>query len=266
MNHLLRELAPVSDAGWAGIDAEAKSRITTYLAARKLVDFSGPHGWGYAATNLGRVSSIEAPGEGVEARHRQVLPIVELRVPFDVSRRELEDIDRGAADIDFDNLDQAARRIGVAENSVVFHGHAGAGVTGLLDASSHPSISLADDFDRYPTLVAKAVDVLRESGIDGPYGLAIAPAGYTGIVETTEHGGVLLLDHLHQILGGPVVWAPGIEGAGVVSLRGGDFVLEVGQDISIGYLTHTADTVTLYLEESLSFRVLEPNAAVALSR
>ena len=124
---------------------------------------------------------------------------------------------------------------------------------------------LDDDLNRYPNLVAKAVDVLRESGIAGPYGLAIAPAGYTGIIETAEHGGYLLLDHLRQILGGPVVWAPGIEGAAVVSLRGGDFVLEVGEDISVGYLAHDASDVTLYLEESLSFRVLEPDAAVVLS-
>jgi uncharacterized linocin/CFP29 family protein len=265
MDHLLRDLAPVSDAGWAALETEAKSRITTYLAARKLVDFDGPHGWGHSASNLGRVETVGGPVQEVEARRRRVMPLVELRVPFTVSRAELDDVDRGAADVDFGTLDVAAGRLGLAENTVVFQGHDSGGISGILASSSHPAVPLEDDLNRYPNLVAKAVDVLRESGIAGPYGLAIAPAGYTGIIETAEHGGYLLLDHLRQILGGPVVWAPGIEGAAVVSLRGGDFVLEVGQDISVGYLAHDANDVTLYLEESLSFRVLGPDAAVVLS-
>jgi len=265
VDHLLRGLAPVSDAGWAAIEAEAKSRITTFLAARKLVDFEGPRGWERSAHDLGRVETVPPPVDDVQARLRKVMPLVELRVPFTVSRAELDDIDRGAPDPDFGSLDVATARLGLAENTVVFRGQTGAGITGVLDASSHPSVRLEDDLRRYPTSVAKAVDVLRESGIGGPYGLAIAPSGYTGIIETTEHGGYPLLDHLHQILDGPVVWTPGIEGAAVLSLRGGDFVMDVGQDISIGYLSHDADSITLYLEESLTFRVLEPDAVVVLS-
>jgi uncharacterized linocin/CFP29 family protein len=265
MDHLLRDLAPVSEAGWAAVEGEAKSRLTTFLAARKLVDFAGPHGWGHSSTNLGRVESVPGPVEDVEARLRRVMPLVELRVPFTVTRTELDDVDRGATDVDFGGLDVAAARLGLAENTVVFRGQESAGIRGILESSSHPAVSLGDDFRRYPTFVAKAVDVLRESGIAGPYGLAIAPAGYTGIIETTEHGGYPLLDHLRQILDGPVVWTPGVDGAAVVSLRGGDFLLEVGQDISVGYLQHDAEGVTLYLEESLTFRVLESDAAVVLS-
>lgn len=265
MDHLLRALAPISDDGWSAIEAEAKSRITTFLAARKLVDFEGPHGWGRSAVDLGRAETVSGPVNDVEARLRRVMPLVELRVPFTVSRRELDDIDRGATDADFGTLDVATARLGLAENTLVFRGHEGSRLRGLLDSSPHESVRLEDNLSRYPTFVAKAVDVLRESGIAGPYGLAIAPDGYTGIIETTEHGGYPLLDHLHQILGGPVVWTPGIEGAAVVSLRGGDFVMDVGQDISMGYLSHDADSVTLYLEESLTFRVLEPDAVVVVS-
>jgi uncharacterized linocin/CFP29 family protein len=265
MDRLLRALAPVSDDAWAAIESEAKSRITTFLAARKLVDFDGPHGWGHSANNLGRVETVPGPVDDVQARLRRVMPLVELRVPFTVSRRELEDIDRGAADADFGSLDVATARLGLAENTLVFRGHNGAGIQGILDSSSHPSVRLEEDFKHYPTSVAKAVDVLRESGIHGPYGLAIAPAGYTGIIETTEHGGYPLLDHLCRILDGPVVWTPGIDGAAVLSLRGGDFVMDVGGDISMGYLSHDADNVSLYLEESLTFRVLEPDAVVVVA-
>jgi uncharacterized linocin/CFP29 family protein len=266
MNHLYRELAPVSDGAWEQIGDEAKSRLVTYLAARKLVDLEGPHGWDYSVTNLGRVDEVASPAEGVSAAQRRVLPLVELRAEFNVSREELDDADRGAGDIELPELDEAVRQIALAENVSVFHGYAAAGILGITERSSHPPLTIEEDMGQYPTLVARATDVLRQAGISGPYGLAMCPDIYTGIVETTEHGGHLLLDHLRQILGGPLVWAPGVEGGIVLSLRGGDFALDSGQDLSIGYLSHDAQTVRLYIEESFSFRVHEPDAAVTLQR
>jgi uncharacterized linocin/CFP29 family protein len=44
MNHLLRSHAPITDSAWELIDDEARSRLTAALAARKVVDFGGPHG------------------------------------------------------------------------------------------------------------------------------------------------------------------------------------------------------------------------------
>jgi uncharacterized linocin/CFP29 family protein len=264
MNHLHRELAPISEAAWQAIDQEAKTRLTTYLAARKLVDFAGPHGWAHSATNLGRISSITGPSEGVSAAQRRVLPLVELRAEFGISRVQLDDAERGASDIDLEELDEAVRQIAVGENVTVFHGYQAAGIRGITESTSHAPVTPDQDMAKYPDAVAHAVDMLRQSGMEGPYGLAICPESYTEIVETTEHGGYLLLDHLHQILGGPLVWAPGVDGGVVLSLRGGDFIFDSGQDLSIGYLNHNADVVRLYIEESFSFRVVEPDAAVAV--
>jgi uncharacterized linocin/CFP29 family protein len=263
MNHLHRELAPISDAGWDVIDDEAKSRLPTYLAARKLVDFAGPHGWTHSSTNLGRITEIAGPSEGVSAAQRKVLPLVELRTEFKVSRVELDDVDRGTGNPDLAELDEALRQIALGENAIVFHGYEAAGIEGITESTSHEPITVPD-IAQAPDAAARAVNALSEDGIDGPYGLAICPAMYTTIVETTENGGELLKDHLRKILGGPLVWAPGLEGGLVLSLRGGDFKLESGQDLSIGYLDHDADSVRLYLEESLNFRVLEPDAAVAI--
>jgi uncharacterized linocin/CFP29 family protein len=262
MNHLLREHAPISDVGWEAIDSEAKSRLTTYLAARRLVDFVGPGGWTHSATDLGRIQTIDPVSEGVATVQRRVLPLVEVRAEFSVSRAELEDAERGADDLDFDDLDRAARALALAENMAVFNGYPAAGITGIVEGcGDHPVV--LGDFSTYPVSVATAVNTIMETGIAGPYGLAISPEGYTGIVETTEAGD-LLLDHLRRILGGPVVWTPGVTEGVVVSLRGGDFILDVGEDVSIGYLSHTADSVRLYFEESFSFRVTEPCAAVLL--
>jgi uncharacterized linocin/CFP29 family protein len=266
MSHLLREHAPVTDAGWSLIDDEARERLTPALAARKLVDFAGPHGWQHSATNLGRTTTVAAtPVEGVDAVQRRVLPVVELRAPFSLSRAELRDADRGAEDVDLDELDAAAHRIATAENRAVFHGWAAAGITGIAEASPHPPTPLGENCATYPTHVARAVETLLQAGVAGPYGLALGRAAYTRVLETSEHGGYPLLDHLREIIGGPLVWAPGVDGAVVLSQRGGDFLFDAGEDLSIGYWDHDRETVELYLLESFTFRVATPEAAVALT-
>jgi uncharacterized linocin/CFP29 family protein len=267
MDHLLREHAPIAGSGWVAIETEAKERLTTYLAARKLVELDGPGGWQRSAVNLGRTETVSGPCDGVRGALRRVTPLVELRVEFTVSRSELEDLERGALDVSLDDLDRAAERIALGENTAVFHGYRAAGIEGVSERSSHDPVPLDSAATRYPNAMALAVDALRRRGVGGPYGLAVSPQDYTRIIETTEHGGYPLLDHLRQILGGPVVWAPGVDGALVLSQRGGgDFVLSCGQDISIGYLDHDARDVRLYFEESFSFAVNEPDAAVVLTR
>jgi uncharacterized linocin/CFP29 family protein len=266
MNHLLRSLAPITDAGWSLLDEEARERLTGALAARKLVDYSGPHGWDHSGTNLGRTDAVDGTlCEGVVATQRRVLPLVELRSDFTLAREELRAGDRGAEDVDLESLDESARLIARAENIAVFHGFEPAGVVGITEASTQDSIALSEDYDAYPGHVAKAVELLRRVGVAGPYGLALGTEGYTGVIESTEHGGYLVFDHLGKILDGPIVWAPGVKGAVVLSLRGGDFLLESGQDLSVGYDGHDDDAVRLYLEESFSFRVATPEAAVALT-
>ena len=267
MSHLLREHAPITDAGWKLIDDEARARLLPGLASRRLVDFFGPHGWERSATNLGRVERANVSElKGVEASRRVVLALVELRARFALSREELRAGDRGAGDVDFEDLDAAAQRIVEAENTAVFHGWPKAGIEGVAASSPHKPIVRGKSFDDYPGCVARAVELLLRSGVAGPYGLALGREDYTSVVETAEHGGYPLLDHLRNIIKGPIVWAPGVDGAIVVSMRGGDFAFESGQDISVGYESHDTETVSLYLEESYSFRVLTPEAAVAIAQ
>ena len=266
MSHLLREHAPITEATWSVIDDEAVQRLTPALAARKLVDFSGPRGWQYSATNLGRTSKLTGgPVDGVTAEQRRVLAVVELYAAFSLSRDELRDADRGADDVDLATLDAAAHQIARAENRAVFHGWEAAGITGIAEASPHDPIALGDDCSIYARHVARAVEALLRVGIAGPYGLALGTAAYTRVQETTEHGGYPLFEHLRHIIDGPLVWAPGVDGAIVISQRGGDFLLNCGEDLSIGYDSHDAQKVDLYLVESFTFRVATPEAAVALT-
>ena len=265
MNHLLRSQAPISDAGWTLLDEEATERLAPALAARKLVDFSGPHGWEYSATDLGRTAPLTStPSDGVTGLQRRVLPLVEIRADFEVSRSELRDADRGAQDADLAALDKAAHQMAIAENVAVFHGWRGA-IAGIAESSPHGQVSLGETAEGYPRQIAGAVERMLCEGIGGPYGLALGRHQYRHVVETAEHGGYPLLDHLRKILEGPMVWAPGVQGAVVLSLRGGDFLFDSGQDLSLGYDSHDSETVRLYLEESFSFRVATPEAAVALT-
>jgi uncharacterized linocin/CFP29 family protein len=265
VNHLLRELAPVSDPAWEAIEEEASRTLRHDLAARKLVDFSGPHGWEHSAETLGRVDPLSAaPARGVDAAIRRMQPLAELRTPFELSRRELEAIDRGSRDYDLQVVIDAARQAAMAEDAAVFHGYDAARIAGISESTPHAPIVIGDDYNRYPGTVARAVATLQTAGIAGPYAIALGPRCYTGVIETTERGGYPVLEHIRLILGGPVVWAPAVDGAVVVSLRGGDFELTCGEDFSIGYLDHDADGVRLYLEESMTFRALSPDAGVAL--
>jgi uncharacterized linocin/CFP29 family protein len=265
MNHLLRGHAPLTDSNWKLLDEEARERLEGPLAARRLVDFIGPRGWEHSATNLGRVEEVAPIEEGVSALRRRVLPLVEVRVDFTVLRAEMRADDRGAVDVDLESLDNAAHQIAVAENSAVFNGWAKAGIGGVVEASPFEPEPLGPKADGYPRAVARAVEALREAGVEGPYGLALGPDEYIKVIETAEHGGYPLFNHLARILEGPIVWAPGLSGAIAMSLRGGDFLLESGQDLSIGYDHHDADEVHLYLEESFSFVVATPEAAAPLT-
>jgi len=264
VDHLLRSLAPISDLGWRLLDEEASDRLKPALGARRLVDFRGSLGWQHSATNLGRVSPLSpAPVEGVSAMQRRVLALVELRAAFELDRGELCATDRGADDADLGPLDAAAHRIAEAENVAVFHGWEGA-VDGIAQVTPHESVALGEA-PGYPVAIAAAVQRLLESGVGGPYGVALGSDQYRLAMGTSESGGYPVVEHLAKVLGGPVVWAPGVHGAVVLSLRGGDFVFECGQDLSIGYESHAERTVALYLEESFSFHVATPEAAVALT-
>src|SRR4051812_15666334 len=99
MDHLMRAKAPITAEAWAEIDEEARRSLANYLAARRRIDFPGPHGWSRSAVAPGRLGPAELlQGGAVSARPRLVRPLVEVRTPFTVEREELDAINRGACD------------------------------------------------------------------------------------------------------------------------------------------------------------------------
>lgn len=265
MDHLLRELAPIPSGAWARIDEQARQTLKLDLAARRLVDLRGPLGWDVAAVPTGRVEPVDgSPAEGVHVVRRRAQELVELWSPFELEREELDAIARGAADADLDPVVRAAEAIARAEDRAVFHGFAGGGIQGIIEASPHSPLTISERYADYPATVIEAFEALRNAGVDGPYGIALGPRCYTGLLKATDPNGYPVLERLKKLMEGPIVRAPGVEGAVVMSLRGGDFELTVGEDFALGYLAHTDRRVKLYLLETMTFRALAPEAAVHL--
>jgi len=265
MSHLRREIAPFSDEVWAEIDATATTVLKLHLAGRKLVDFSGPHGLKASTVDLGWTRQLAAPpAAGVSGHLRLAQPLVELRAPFRLAMADVRAIERGAKDADLDPVVDAAKAIARAEDHAIFHGYAEAGIKGIVEASPHDKVTLKTDYLKYPDSVLAALDRLRDAGVIGPYAIALGPRCHAGLLRTTSTAGYPILEHVKRLIDGPIVWAPAVDGAVVMSLRGGDFELTVGQDLSIGYRDHTAEHIDLYIEESLTFRTLGPEAAVPL--
>ncbi len=263
MNNLHRELAPISDAAWAQIEEETTRTLKRYLAGRRVVDVQGPSGTGLSAVGTGHLQKIAAPRDGILARQREVKALVELRVPFELERQQIDDVDRGANDSDWQPAKDAARKIAFAEDGAIFESYAAAGIVGVRKGTGNPIMTLPADVREYPEAVSQALSRLRLVGVNGPYAVLLSADAYTALSETSDHG-YPVLEHVKRLVNDQIIWTPAIEGAFVLTTRGGDFALHLGQDVSIGYLSHTDSTVSLYLQESLTFLLLTAEAAVAL--
>jgi uncharacterized linocin/CFP29 family protein len=264
MNNLHRELAPISDMAWAQIEEETSRTLKRYLAARRVVDVAGPRGTALSAVGTGHLRNISAPDDGILARQREIKPLVELRVPFDLDRQMIDDVERGANDSDWQPAKDAAKKIAFAEDTAIFDGYAVGNIEGIRQGTSNPRMTLPADVRNYPNAIAQALTQLRLAGVNGPYSVVLGAEAYTAVSEGVDYG-YPILQHIHRLVETEIVWAPAIAGAFVLTTRGGDFALHLGQDFSIGYLSHTDSAVRLYLQETFTFLLLTSEAVVAIA-
>ena len=263
-NNLYRNLAPVTDVAWTEIELEATRTFKRHIAGRRVVDVSEPGGPVTASVSTGRLVDVQAPTDGVVAHLRASKPLVRLRVPFTLSRSEIDDVERGSQDSDWDPVKGAAKKLAFVEDRAIFEGYAAASIDGIRNASSNPALTLPDDPRAIPDIITQALSELRLAGVDDPYSVLLSADVYTKVSETTEHG-YPILEHINRLVNGDIIWAPAIDGAFVLTTRGGDFDLQLGTDVSIGYTSHDAETVQLYLQETLTFLCYTAEASVALS-
>lgn len=262
---LRRDLAPLTPEAWKEVDKTAARVLKTLLTARTVVDFSGPHGWELGAVNLGRLQLARQPGpREIPWGTRTVQPLIELRVPFTLSQAELDYISRGAKDIDFSPLEEAAQRIAWFEDNAIYRGFAEGNIAGILSQSQHDPVPLPGRGEEYPAAVAKCVEALRLAGIPGPYALVLAAGPFFTLMQSGERG-FLPQRIVRDLIGGEILMSSALEGGVLLSTADEHFEMTVGQDLAVGYATHDRQNVELFLTESFTFRVLEPAAAVALS-
>ncbi len=264
MNNLHRELAPISDAAWAQIEEEASRTLKRYLAARRVVDVGEPGGVALAAVGTGHLRGVAAPGDGIIARQREVKPLVELRVPFELDRQAIDDVERGSNDSDWQPVKDAAQRVAFAEDRAIIDGYAAADIQGIRQGTSNPVMTLPAAVQHYPGAIARALEQLRLVGVNGPYAVVLGADAYTALSAGDDHG-YPVLQHITMLVKQDIIHAPAISGALVLSTRGGDFDMHIGQDFSIGYSAHTETAVRLYLQETFTFLMLTSEAAVTLA-
>jgi uncharacterized linocin/CFP29 family protein len=262
---LRRSLSPVTDEAWAEIDRQAAIIIKGNLSGRTVADFDGPHGWTLGAVNVGRVDvSSKAAVGGVQWGVREVLPLVEIRVPFALSLMELDGVSRGSKNPDLQSLEKAAEKAAVFEEKAVYNGFKPGCIEGMTTASPHKALTLGKKPDTYQAVVETSVVNIEKEGIGGPFDLILGTVPFQTLMAGDDHG-YPLRKRIEALIRGEIRWSPALTGGVIVSRRGGDYELTVGQDFSIGYYGHDRETVDLYITESFTFRVIEPRAAVALN-
>ncbi len=265
MDLLKRNLAPILPEAWKLIDAEAARVLRLLLAGRKIVELEGPRGWTFAAVNTGKLKMLAEPLPSVGMGIREVQPLVEVRVPIRLSIMDLDTVARGAEDPDLSSVVTAAEKISLVEDNAIFNGLSTAGIRGILEASTHPTTALPANILDLPKAILDARETLRKAGVSGPYVLVLGALLHDQVLAATDEGHPLAKRIEQLLVDRPIVRAEAIKGAALLSLRGGDYELYVGQDLSIGYAYHTREEVELYLTESFTFRVIEPAAAVRIA-
>jgi uncharacterized linocin/CFP29 family protein len=263
MDFLRRALAPISQEAWDEIDDQAKKVFKTLLTVRKIADVKGPYGFEYAAVPKGRLHVPDKQNEDeLTYGINEVLPLIEVRVPFKLNKWELDNAVRGAVDIDLDPLQEAAYRIAKFEEDSIFKGLKHIDFPGLSASTGQESISMGDQYVDMVTSVSKGMYTLINGMVEGPYAFLVTSDAWQYISSKVD--GIPLKQHIEGIIGGPVIMSPFADKCILTSLRGGDLELILGQDLSIGYKTDDTKSVYLYFTESFTFRVVDPDAFIVL--
>jgi uncharacterized linocin/CFP29 family protein len=261
MNFLRRELAPISPQGWSEIDSVAKKALAANLSGRKFVDIDGPHGLDHASVPLGRLTipktqDVTAVRYGVH----QVLPLVETRSDFKLSKWELDNIERGAKDLNLDAVINSSREIAAFEEKAIYEGFAPGSIIGIQHAVKTPRIRVSLDANAVVDAVSEAHFQLLKGGVGGAANLVASPSLWEFLAHFVPGG--TLRSIIESEIGGHVIYAEFLKDALLVANRGGDAELTVGQDFAVGYHGHTGDDISLFVTESFTFRVLAPEAFV----
>jgi uncharacterized linocin/CFP29 family protein len=262
MDFLKKHLAPISEEAWEEIEEQAKISLKAHLSGRKFVDIDGPKGWDFPGKALGRLNLANTKKEDVNYGVRSFLPTIEARVPFTLKIWELDNATRGAEDVDLENLEVAAKRIATFEDSVIYNGLNKANIDGIFKTAPH-KIKLAADSMQWLEQISEGIEIFSDNAIEGPFALVLNPKSWRALDKYSK--GYPLRRQVKDLIGGPIIMANYLKKDGVlVSIRDDDLKLTIGQDFSIGYEQHDSENVKLFITETFTFQINEPNAIINL--
>lgn len=264
MDILKKDLAPLSEDAWEEIEERAADVIKTHLSTRKVFKVDGPKGLDYTVIPEGRLDIINSTeNNDVKSGLYKVKPLVEARISFALDRWEMDNIARGAADIDLENLEEAAKKIALYEENAIYKGFADGQIQGLDNVVENEVIPFGDDASSIMKGIAQGILVLNEAYVEQPMTLVVGDEGWKKI--NMDVCGEPLMSRIKKITGGDVVYSPVVDGAYLVPYDHDDLELTIGQDFAIGYEHHDSKIIQLFITESFTFRVLDPAIIVKYS-
>jgi len=265
MEILKKKMAPLSSEMWKEIKDQAKSVLSTSRTIRKFADIDGPYGSDFATVSTGRLKVPRQKWKtGTNYGIREVLPLVEIRIPFELDLWELENIDKGAKDVELDNLDEALKSVVKLEENIIYKGLKDAGIKGLEESSKYPVEDLPDNPSDILKYIGALINRLQQNGVEGPYSLVLEENYWLELINLTD--GYPIIQQLKDLLEGQIIVNNNFDKSFLLSKRGGDYELTIGQDTSIGYDSHDDRNIKLYLTESFTFRVLSPESIVVMAK
>jgi uncharacterized linocin/CFP29 family protein len=262
MEWLRRTAAPFSAKVWAEIDEMAAAMFKQTVVVRRIADFDGPRGWNHVATQLGTFKSANLLRESGKVRLSlpDVMLLTEIRADFTLKWADIDIFERVGPTLEGKDTEDASRQMALAEDALVLFGSSVS--PGLLSHPDTPRVALSDWSvpGRVVTDLLAAVQKLDTLGIKGPYEVVLSPQHYYSYLGQTSQGGAYPAAKQLGLVIEKVYSSPVVDGAVLFSTRGGDFLVTVGGDFTVGYRWHDDAAVHLFCVETIAAQLLTPEA------
>lgn len=252
---LYRDLAPITEEAWEEIDERASEVLKSYLTGRKVVKVNGPKGLDYNVITEGRLANVEEEGNVCYGNY-EVLPLTEVRREFEIKRWELDNISRGAKDVDYGPLEDAIKEIALFEDNSIYNGLDSAIIKGIENSREGEEIEFGHGPKEIMEAITEGVIRLKEAYAQGPYTLVVNEEAYKKILSVDT--GYPFDEKIKKLIGGEILLSHVVKGAYLLPYDHDDLELTVGRDFSIGYQAHDIKKVRFFISESFTFRVLDP--------
>jgi len=259
MDLLKRELAPLTEKAWEEIDARAEEVFDTQLTGRKAVHVEGPNGLEYNVISKGKLGIIKGDKGEVRSSEYKVTPLIETRYTFELNRWEMDNLERGAKDVDLGPLENAVKKMAEFEDNAVYNGFTGGNIKGMMEMAKK-SLPFGSDDSSIMGSITEGMIMLQEAYADKPYTLIVGKEVYEKIQRQVK--GYPLIRRIEEVTGSEVIFSNEIKGAILVPYDHDDLELTIGQGFAIGFEEHDNKNVKLFITESFMFRVLDPDIIV----